>query len=217
MDEEIEDSVRHGEELIHYGVLGMKWGVRKDRKNSGTRKSMSPETKKKLVIGLSTAAALAVVAAGAVYVAKKKGITISSLRASKKTVSSGKTVTEKLLKEPTDIMVAARGKNVGYRFVKSGGLDDALPEYTKAFGASERTSVGGLFKRYGENSEKIAARFINPDGLKDAAGRVIPVDVIVPKHMASGINNMDDILAKVWPTIKKEFLATYKLVESNAL
>lgn len=32
--------------LEHYGVLGMKWGIRKDRKSSGTKKKTSSNTKK---------------------------------------------------------------------------------------------------------------------------------------------------------------------------
>lgn len=34
--------------LIHYGVLGMKWGVRKDRRSSGTGRSKASSTKQKI-------------------------------------------------------------------------------------------------------------------------------------------------------------------------
>jgi len=50
MDEEIEDSVRHGEELIHYGVLGMRWGVSRSEaqlKRSRKNKDYSDQQRKR--------------------------------------------------------------------------------------------------------------------------------------------------------------------------
>ena len=45
---ELDHSAIFGESLTHYGVLGMKWGVRKDRKGSGYGSHLEPYRKKRL-------------------------------------------------------------------------------------------------------------------------------------------------------------------------
>jgi hypothetical protein len=45
----------------------------------------------------------------------------------------------------------------------------------------------------------VALRFPDPEGRKDAAGRVIPHEFVVFPPLADEINSVEDGLKKVWP------------------
>jgi len=59
--------------LIHFGIKGMRWGVRKERRSgrSGSSKPMS--TRKKVAIGVATGVAIAGGAVAAAYLLKTRG------------------------------------------------------------------------------------------------------------------------------------------------
>lgn len=66
------------EELIHFGVRGMKWGVRKEDSSSGLTSKEGMSTKKKVAIGVGTAAVV-VGTVSAAYVLRKHGQTPTSV------------------------------------------------------------------------------------------------------------------------------------------
>ena len=79
--------------LAHYGVLGMKWGVRREResgksKQKKTRKKLSPKTKRRIAIALAVAAnmTLAVAVTPKASTAIKKALWKDELRRRKKTM-----------------------------------------------------------------------------------------------------------------------------------
>lgn len=199
--------------LSHYGAKGMHWGIRKaeDTKGNNVGKSqidISADRKakaKKIAIGVG----ILVVVAGAGYAAytlnKNGKLPLSSMRSA--TPSSAKKIAETVSHEPTTMIHATRGRDVGFQFFKKGGVPDALVEYTKAgFTEDDRREN---FKRYGKSGEKVAARFFDPEGRHDFAGRIIPHEVIVPASMSNGINSLDDVKTKIWPLLKPDYDILY--------
>jgi hypothetical protein len=144
-------------------------------------------------------------AVGSVYVAKNSSAKVPPKVESK---AAKDFVKAKIQEQQTGVIHATRGKEKGFGFYEKGGLMDALDEYTSAFGTN--SDGGTLFKRVGDNNEKVAFRFMDPDGRKDRAGRLIPHEVILPEPLSKGVTNLDEAVAKVWPMIKDNVEAKYE-------
>lgn len=193
-----------GEAFEHFGVKGMRWGVRNTEERTpeqAAKLQRRKATAKKVAIG--TGALLVV--AGSVFVAHKTHqsgeLPLSSLRSQKKPKTE-RTVKKfvSTVSEQTDLIHASRGRTQGFQFFRKGGFPDPYSEYAKAFGHDKFTD--GLFERVGD---KIAASFLDPDGRVDRAGRPITHQVLIPKSMTSGINSMKDVTDKIWPQIKDTY------------
>ena len=208
--------------LAHYGVKGMKWGVRKNREGSG--KKSIPDTRtdaerrrsrnKKIAIGVAVLLLVAAIAYTAYHLKKHGTLPFSSLRKgakAAKTMAKGKAEVAKVLKEPTEVIHLARGKHTGLTWLKKGGTEDYFSVFDKA-GLNQ--DVGrGFFERLSDG--KIAARMPDPGNRFDFAGRPITHDIVVPKSMTNGINNMDDIREKIWPTLKDTYDEFYRQSEGR--
>ena len=202
----IHDKPPLNEALKHFGVKGMHWGVRKEQEStsdgSGSAKDplLSPR-QKKIAKNVALGVGALVLVAGAAVVAhelnKNGKLPLKSISGQ---AAKGKEAVQKLMEEPTELIHATRGKNKGFAFLKQGGIPNYLQEYESAFGHRPEP---GMFQRFGKNSEKIAASFLDPEGKKDFAGRIIPHEIIIPSTMAHGINNLDDVKTKIWPLLKE--------------
>lgn len=95
---------------------------------------------------------------------------------------------------------ATRGKAWGFRFLLDGGYDDPLPVYGDVFAGIETERE--VWRRVGSLG---ALRFLDPDGRKDRAGRVIPHDFVVPGKLADQIHSVADGLALIWPSVAVRF------------
>lgn len=187
--------------LEHHGIKGQKWGIRNKKNPSDEKKPWS--NKKRATVILGSAAAVAAITVGAVYVKKHFGVSVKDLPKSPKAAK----FVEELVKEPTDVIHATRGKHSGFGFLRRGGINNPVGELEKALGGQERSAP--YFKRYGDNLEKVVGVFNDPHGRKDFAGRTIPHEVILPKHLSEGVHNVDDLQAKAWPLIKNTFNALH--------
>lgn len=188
------------ETLKHFGVKGMKWGVRKER-TSAEKRAIA----KKVAIGTG-ALLVAAGTAAVVYQLKKNNVSVNDVG---KLAETGKKAAESILKEQVDIIHTSRGKNKGFLFLKNGGLPDPLSTWENAFGADGKDAGGGnFFKVLGDG--KIAAAFHDPDGRTDAATRKIIHNVIVPRSMTDGIENLDDVKTKIWPLLKDAYDTFYE-------
>lgn len=120
------------EDIMHYGVLGMKWGVRKSvyksmnkqqRKEQRKKYRNTPEGKIKKATTIGTAFGGPLVGVIAGSIAKNslnKNSKISSV--DKKTIEKGKNVVENLKKNETDEQKIAR-------LVKEGKIDLSKRDY----------------------------------------------------------------------------------------
>lgn len=202
--------------LAHYGKKGMRWGVRNDKPSSGDGSSSSSSATtaeialpnrsrrvKQVAIGLGILTAVA--GAGYVGYQIQKNGGLKSF--DKETTDKGEAFAQKVLKEPTVPIHGSRGKNLGFRFVSEGGLDDPFHEWERA---GFNGVTGTPFTRYGDNNEKIALTLKDPDGRTDAAGRRIVHDIVVPSTMSTGINSEADVVSKIWPKLKPAYDEFYE-------
>lgn len=200
--------------LEHYGVKGMRWGVRNDRRLKGAKQSSvsnkqpsNNSSRKRVVRNIAIGLGALAVVAGSAYAAKtlSQNKKLSSNNIPKASVKVGEAAAKRVTQgEPTSVVMASRGKNRGFRFIKNGGVPDPLVEYMKSSLLKSETQG---FEKY--DGGKVAVSFLNPDGLKDKSGRVIPISLVIPKSQATGINSTDDVLKSVWPQIKDAFLSNY--------
>lgn len=95
---------------------------------------------------------------------------------------------------------ATRGRNWGFRFLRNGGFTDPLPAYDAAF--TGIVAVPSAYKRVGTT---VAVRFPDPHGRRDAAGRLIPHDLVVFPPLSNDVHTVEDALEKVWPLIATEY------------
>ena len=101
---------------------------------------------------------------------------------------------------PDGLIWATRGRSWGFRFLLDGGLTDPLPEYERVFaGLGDDPEACGLV------GGKVALRFPDPLGRRDAAGRLIPHDFVLSGDVARKVQSVDDGFKRVWPLVEAAY------------
>ena len=95
---------------------------------------------------------------------------------------------------------ATRGRTWGFRFLRNGGCASPLSEYETMF-----LEIGDRPEAWHRVADKVGLRFLDPDGRRDAAGRVIPHDFVLFGGWAAGVDSLDDGRQRVWPEVADEF------------
>lgn len=95
---------------------------------------------------------------------------------------------------------ATRGRTWGFRFLRRGGLQDPLAVYEEVF--SKVGDQQELMRRFGG---KVALRFADPEGRKDASGRVIPHDFVLLGPSAERVDSLEDGRELVWRQVADEY------------
>ncbi|MEX2375004.1 MAG: hypothetical protein WD942_05375 [Dehalococcoidia bacterium] len=101
---------------------------------------------------------------------------------------------------PEGLIWATRGRTWGFRFLLDGGLSDPLLEYERVF-----ADLGDDLSACSRVTGKVALRFPDPLGRRDAAGRVIPHDFVVSGDVASNVQSVGDGLQQVWPLVEDAY------------
>ena len=91
---------------------------------------------------------------------------------------------------------ATRGRSWGFRFLLHGGQSDPLVEYERVFANLDEEPTA-----WRRTAGKVALRFPDPLGRRDAAGRVIPHEFVVSGHLADEIESVEDGLQRIWPLV----------------
>lgn len=100
---------------------------------------------------------------------------------------------------------ATRGRTWGFRFLRNGGFPDPLPEYDKVF-----SGVADEPEAWNRVGDRVALRFPDPLGRKDAAGRVIPHEFAAFGPLAGQIDSVEDGLRLIWPLVAEEFARVWE-------
>ena len=99
---------------------------------------------------------------------------------------------------------ATRGHAWGFRFLLNGGLSDPLLEYERTF-----EGIGSEPSTWRRTAGKVALRFPDPLGRRDASGRVIPHDFVVFGDLAEGIDSVEDGMREIWPLVAETYAGVW--------
>jgi hypothetical protein len=88
---------------------------------------------------------------------------------------------------PEGLIWATRGRSWGFRFLLDGGMPDPLLEFERVF-----ADLGNEPTAWHRTAGKVALRFSDPLGRRDAAGRIIPHDFVVSGDLANGIQSAEE-------------------------
>lgn len=106
---------------------------------------------------------------------------------------------------PERLIWATRGRSWGFRFLLTGGLSDPLLVYERSFADLEDEPT--TFHRAAAG--KVALRFPDPLGRRDASGRIIPHEFVVFGDLADEIESVEDGLQRVWPLVAEAYAGVW--------
>lgn len=92
-----------------------------------------------------------------------------------------------------DFIWAPRGRDWGFRFLRDAGLPDPLMTYEAAF-----SLLGDEPDCFAKEGEFVALRMLDPEGRRDAAGRMIFHEFVLLRHSGGDIFTAEDARELVW-------------------
>jgi hypothetical protein len=103
------------------------------------------------------------------------------------------------------IIWATRGYDWGYRFLLDGDQVDPLVTLESVLPISDSESA-----EIAHQDGLVAARFPDPEGRTDKAGRHIWHYVVAFPPASSEITSVTDVLDSVWPLLADDYASRYK-------
>ena len=194
--------------LEHYGVKGMKWGIRKERTTAGDKESTGKEStfswKNPKVKAAATAVVGVTAIVAAAYIGSKSSVNVSSILPSD--ISAGKEAVDKIFEKQKDIIYVSKpyrgsGKRTTLGFVNQGQTKDFFSIFDEA-GLND-DHAPGYFSKLSNGS--VATVLSDMFGRVDDAGRAIPHMVLFPSEQAVGLNSIQDVIDKFGPRLESEY------------
>lgn len=196
------------EELVHFGIKGMKWGVRKahsgsDKPKTANEIAIQKAHRKQLAKKVAIGTGALLVVAGTAYVGYKLHqsghLPLSKVKRSSVPVPEVK----KVLSTPTDVIYNSKGQTGGLKFFAKGGVPDYFSHYEQKLGKYAHSSERDIFERFPDGT--VITRFLDPLNRRDESNRPITHEAIIPKIMAEGLTSNADVLEKIWPHLQKVY------------
>lgn len=97
-----------------------------------------------------------------------------------------------------------RGRDWGFRFLKSGGEAEPLDLYEPVF-----ESAGPADSVCFHTDGVVGLRFPDPLGRADHAGRIISHEFVLWGELAERVGTVEEGLAEVWPLVADEYAAVW--------
>lgn len=194
--------------LMHFGVKGMRWGVRKERltelKEKAKLSLKDPRVRRAAIVGASVTAIVATA-----FIASH----FSDTEMDADLVAKGAAKAKELLDEPTDIIYLTkphRGAGVTkgglettpLRFVSEGQTKDYFQIFDRA-GLNSDEFKQGDFKKMSNGD--VATILSDMFGRVDGAGRDIPHAVLIPASKATGLDSIEDVVDKFGPELEQRY------------
>lgn len=193
--------------LAHYGIKGMKWGVRKRKEDSGTDEKSSStgfnlKNPKVRNAAIAAGAVTAIVAGG--LIARHYHVKLRDIPASK--MAKGAKEAERIIDPAKDIIYLSKpykgsGHRSTLRFMSTGQTKD----YFKIFDDAGLNEDGaGTFKKM--TNGDVAAVWQDLLGRKDDATRPVLHSIFIPADKAAGLNSFDDFITKFAPKVEEVYM-----------
>lgn len=80
------------------------------------------------------------------------------------------------------------------------GLEDPRTEYLRRFAVVEN-----VMPAYRRDGDVVVARFPDPLGRRDSAGRIIPHEFVVFSPTSNAISSVEDAMRELWPEVEGTF------------
>lgn len=80
------------------------------------------------------------------------------------------------------------------------GLEDPRTEYLRRFAVVEN-----VMPAYRRDGDVVVARFPDPLGRRDSAGRIIPHEFVVFSPTSNAISSVEDAMRELWPEVEETF------------
>lgn len=105
---------------------------------------------------------------------------------------------------PEQLIWATRGRAWGFRFLLKGGLSDPLLIFERSFAGFE-DEAATCHRADG----RVALRFPDPLGRRDASSRIIPHEFVLFGDGADEIESVEDGLRQVWPLVAEAYAGVW--------